>query len=147
MPVPHVTKDNKVMWREIVWLARQDIYLLQESALQVQIAPLYYSQNSLFEASSYGASSFSIDNGSSRKGRIISPQSSFFMLNVMMGTHISLSMPKFPKVTSIIAEVDKGSGEQPEDIGKSEAPLNFHFWVNLICLHDIMKFVRNSGDK
>jgi hypothetical protein len=25
--------------------------------------------------------------------------------------------------------------------------LNFHFWVNLICLHDIMKFVRNSGDK
>ncbi len=69
------------------------------------------------------------------------------MLNVMMGTHISLSMPNFPKVTSIIAEVDKGSGEQPEDIGKSEAPLNFHFWVNLICLHDIMKFVRNSGDK
>ncbi len=44
MPVPHVTKDNKVMWREIVWLARQDIYLLQESALQVQIAPLLLSK-------------------------------------------------------------------------------------------------------
>jgi len=114
MPVPHVTQDNKVMWREIVWLARQDIYLLQESALQVQIAPLLLLFRSFFPD---GASSFSIDNGSSRKGGIISPQSSLFMLNVM-GTHF-IKHAKLSQVTSIIAEeVDKGSGEQPEDMEK-----------------------------
>jgi len=140
MPVPHVTKDNKVMWREIVWLARQDIYLLQESALQVQIAPLYYSQNSLFEASSYGAWKLK-----ERKNYI--PTIFIFHVECDDGHTHFIKHAKLSQVTSIIAEVDKGSGEQPEDIGKSEAPLNFHFWVILICLHDIMKFVRNSGDK
>ncbi len=140
MPVPHVTKRQQShVARNCV--AGQTRYIPTSRKCSASTNCTSITLKILF------SKLLPMGHGSSRKGRIISPQSSFFMLNVMMGTHISLSMPNFPKVTSIIAEVDKGSGEQPEDIGKSEAPLNFHFWVNLICLHDIMKFVRNSGDK
>jgi hypothetical protein len=51
------------------------------------------------------------------KEELYPPQSSFFMLNVM-GTHF-IKHAKLSQVTSIIAEeVDKGFGEQPEDMEK-----------------------------